>query len=114
MASGMDENRLLAEIERLLARDDPGLEARMSELTRQFADDPPAPGAAPPGGPDGDDGDGQARRERDWRKVLALVAVVVAVVGLLLTAILTQPPGSGTGPPPGSPAGLPAATVPRA
>ncbi|MEU3448397.1 DUF3040 domain-containing protein [Streptomyces thermolilacinus] len=127
MASGRNEDRLLAEIERLLAREDPALDARMSALARQLAEDPegpgPAPGAAPRERPardsprpvtagDGDDGrDGG--RPRDWRKVLALVAVVVAVVGLVLTAVLSQPSGSGGDTTPVSPAGLSAVTPPH-
>lgn len=130
MASGRDEDRLLAEIERLLAREDPGLDARMSALTRRLAGDPAAPaaGAVRREGParDGERGtgcgsgrDGGKRRgrrdgRRDRRKVLALVAVVIAVVGLVLTALLTQPSGSGGGTAPVSPAGQPATRVPRA
>jgi cytochrome c-type biogenesis protein CcmH/NrfG len=123
MASGRDDDRLLAEIERLLAREDPGLDARMSALARQLTEDPAA-GAAPHGRTAREDGRGTGAEEgehragrderRDWRKVLALVAVVVAVVGLVLTAILTQPSGSGAGTTPGSPAGLSAVAVPRA
>ncbi|MEU2184336.1 hypothetical protein [Streptomyces thermolilacinus] len=125
MASGMNEDRLLAEIERLLAREDPALDARMSALGRQLAEDPAGPGPAPgpqertardsprtvtPG--DGDDGQGSGR-PRDWRKVLALVAVVVAVVGLVLTAVLSQPSGSNGDTAPVSPAGLSAVAPPR-
>ncbi|MCP9946998.1 DUF3040 domain-containing protein [Streptomyces somaliensis] len=110
MASGMDDNRILAEIERLLAREDPGLEARMSELARQFPGDPADP-ASPPSPPSARPaGDGG---ERDRRRVLALAAVVIAVVGLVLTAILTRPSGPDAGTRPGSPAGLPAAPVAR-
>lgn len=111
MASGMDENRLLAEIERLLAREDPGLEARMSELARQLPGDPADRAAAPPG--DRDREGGECGRRRDRRRVLTLAAVVIALVGLVLTAILTQPSGPGAGTTPGSPAGLPAAAAPR-
>ncbi|MER7832923.1 MULTISPECIES: hypothetical protein [unclassified Streptomyces] len=116
MASGMDEDRLLAEIERLLAREDPDLDARMSALARQL---PGESAAAPPGRPARDspgpaEPGGGAQRgsgaRRDWRKVLALVAVVVAVVGLVLTAVLTQPSGSGGETTPVSPAGLSAVT----
>ncbi|CAL9339941.1 hypothetical protein [Streptomyces sp. enrichment culture] len=127
MASGRNEDRLLAEIERLLAREDPALDARMSALARQLAEDlegpGPASGAAPHERPardsprpvtpgDGDDGRGGGR-PRDWRKVLALVAVVVAVVGLVLTAVLSQPSGSGGDTTPVPPAGLSAVTPPR-
>lgn len=120
MASGMDEDRLLAEIERLLAREDPDLDARMTALARQLPDEPAARPAAPPARPardsprpdvpgSGDDGRGSGARH-DWRKVIALVAVVIAVVGLLLTAVLTQPSGSGGDTTPVTPAGLSAPT----
>ncbi|MFJ9701351.1 hypothetical protein [Streptomyces fradiae] len=123
MASGRDEDRRLAEIERLLAREDPDLDARMSALARQLAEDSASP---PPHGrlrgvPDPAaeaDGTGRERRTgagRDWRKVVVLVAVVVAVVGLVLTAILSQPSGgAGGGTDPSTPAGLraPAVTAP--
>ncbi|WP_149181935.1 DUF3040 domain-containing protein [Streptomyces sp. TRM49041] len=105
MASGMDEDRLLAEIERLLAREDPDLDARMSALGRQFTGEPPEPsGHADTGGVRR----GRGRR-RDWRKVVAVVAVVVAVVGLVLTAVLMQPADSGSDQLP--PAGMPAAVA---
>ncbi|WP_028964567.1 DUF3040 domain-containing protein [Streptomyces thermolilacinus] len=125
--AGRNEDRLLAEIERTLAREDPALDARMSALARQLAEGPespgPAPGAAPHERPardtprpvtngDGDVGRG-SDRPRDWRKVLALVAVVVAVVGLVLTAVLSQPSGSGGDTTPVSPAGLSAVAPPR-
>ncbi|WP_228975746.1 DUF3040 domain-containing protein [Streptomyces sp. DH12] len=112
MAPGMDEGRLLAEIERLLAREDPELDARMSALGRQLTGDPydhaGPPADLPPDCPAvGPGPDGPVRR--DWRKVAFLVAVVVAVVGLVLTAVLTQPadPGTDPAPPPAPPAGAP-------
>ncbi|OII63526.1 hypothetical protein BJP40_02800 [Streptomyces sp. CC53] len=97
----MDEDRLLAEIERSLARDDPALDERMSVLGRQFAEGPPPE-------PDPEDGvEHPHGRRRDWRKIVAVVAVVVAVLGLVLTALLSGP--SATVPDQAPPAGLPAA-----
>ncbi|MFJ3160974.1 hypothetical protein [Streptomyces kanasensis] len=111
MASGMDEDRLLAEIERLLAREDPELDATMSALGRQLTGDPFAHGGFPADRPRDRPADGPDGRDpRDWRKVTFLVAVVVAVVGLVLTAVLTQPadPATDPSPPPAPPpAGAP-------
>ncbi|WP_374984282.1 hypothetical protein [Streptomyces fradiae] len=124
MASGRDEDRRLAEIERLLAREDPDLDARMSALAGQLAEDSASPPPHrrlrgrpdPAAGTDGTDGAGGERGSGegpDWRKVVALVAVVVAVVGLVLTAILSQPSGgAGGGTDPPTPAGLQAPADP--
>ncbi|MFC5021206.1 DUF3040 domain-containing protein [Streptomyces coeruleoprunus] len=104
MAPGMDEDRLLAEIERLLAREDPALDERMTALGRQFTEGDAAPGPARP-----------ARRERtgrrNWRKVVAIAAVVIGLLGILLTAILSRPADSGFEQPP--PAGMPPAVTLR-
>ncbi|WP_236238764.1 DUF3040 domain-containing protein [Streptomyces sp. CC228A] len=108
MASGMDEDRLLAEIERSLVRDDPALDERMAVLGRQFAEGPP-PERDPAGPEEGSHGTGRRGGRRDWRKVAAVVAVVVAVLGLVLTALLSGP--SATMPDQAPPAGLPAAAV---
>ncbi|OII70252.1 hypothetical protein BJP39_14195 [Streptomyces sp. CC77] len=102
----MDEDRLLAEIERSLARDDPALDERMSVLGRQFAEGPP-PEPDPEDGVEHPHGTRAHGRRRDWRKIVAVVAVVVAVLGLVLTALLSGP--SATVPDQAPPAGLPAA-----
>ncbi|GAA2499875.1 DUF3040 domain-containing protein [Streptomyces gobitricini] len=81
MASEMDEARLLAEIEQHLAREDPGLAARISALDEQFPDD-----TAPPPAEDGN--------ARPWSMPFAWVLAVIAVMGLLLTAILNAPPAT--------------------
>ncbi|MFF8288838.1 DUF3040 domain-containing protein [Streptomyces sp. NPDC016309] len=80
------EGRILAQIERGLTSDDPGLAARMSALNGHF----PGEGqdAVPPG-----------RGQRSWRRRTAWVLVVIALVGLLLTAILNAS-SAGTPEPP--------------
>jgi hypothetical protein len=93
MEPEMDEERILAKIERCLARDDPGLATRMNTLNEQF----------PEGRSDGREG-------RNWRKIAAVVLAVVALVGLILTAMLAKPPPADKDP--GRPNGLaPAVSV---
>ncbi|MCH0540773.1 DUF3040 domain-containing protein [Streptomyces sp. MUM 203J] len=102
MAPGMDEDRLLAEIERSLAREDPALDERMAALARQFTGSPSGSGTDG-GDRTGGDAGRPARRERgrrgrrrDWRKVVAVAALVVAVLGMVLTALFTRPAGTPT------------------
>lgn len=107
MAPGMDEDRLLAEIERSLAREDPALDERMAALARQFTESPSGSGAETDDGTSsrGEEGrpartqrakrDRRGRR-RDWRKVVAVAAIVVAVLGMVLTALFTRPAGTPT------------------
>nr|WP_254711674.1 DUF3040 domain-containing protein [Streptomyces sp. TRM64462] len=101
MAPGMDEDRLLAEIERSLAREDPALDERMSALGSQFTGEPPDDAATGSGRKKRRTGgkaareEGRAKGYRDWRKIVAIVAVVVAVVGMILTAVLMRPVESG-------------------
>lgn len=71
----MDDRRILAEIERGLVAEDPGLAALMTSLNQQFAGGPCA------------DGHDRVRR-RDWRVVAGIIFLVVAVLGLFLTAAL--------------------------
>lgn len=116
MAPGMDEDRLLAEIERSLVREDPALDERMSALGRQFTDEPPDRAASSARGArsgDASDGDGRSGREgrrRDWRKIVAVVAIVVAVLGMILTAVLMRP-AEPVGDQVPAPISLPAATA---
>ncbi|MFG3496546.1 DUF3040 domain-containing protein [Streptomyces sp. NPDC047928] len=123
MASGMDEDRRLAQIEKLLTREDPDLAQRMVALGRQFPDTPADrrdPRGTPEGrgrgdersegrGEDGAPGDpgesrvrgrhrargGECAERRDWRRITAIAAAVVALLGIILTVLLSMPPGSG-------------------
>lgn len=81
MAFEMDEDRLLAEIEHHLAREDPDLAARISALDEQFTDDTAPPPA-------------EEEKERPWAMPIALILAVIAIMGLLLTAILNAPPAT--------------------
>ncbi len=89
----MDDRRILAEMERRLARDDPDLASLMDALNGQF-----------PTGPDDDRNDDGDRQDRhDWHWKAAMVLAIVAVVAMILTAILTRPPSpdDNKGPPNG-------------
>ncbi|MGW4163432.1 DUF3040 domain-containing protein [Streptomyces sp. NPDC004788] len=109
MGHSTDDRRALAEIERRLVRDDPGLDRRMTTLNEQFPQDlgppgshaldsGPAPGHDTDSGPD--PGPGRPRAGR--RKVVLIVLAVIALLGLLLTAFLgaasTPSDGTDTGP----------------
>lgn len=80
MSSPMDDRRILAEIERRLAEDDPDLESLMGTLNEQFGDDA------------GDDAEHDKRW--DWRWVTAAVLAVVALLAVILTLILTARPAA--------------------
>ncbi|MGP3636976.1 DUF3040 domain-containing protein [Streptomyces sp. 24-1644] len=77
----MDDRRVLAEIERRLARDDPELTSLMDALNHQFTHNQDDAGER--------DGDGE---RRDWRVKAAVALAILAVVGMILTAIFTRPP----------------------
>jgi hypothetical protein len=80
MNPSMDDRRILAEIERRLARDDPELASLMDALNHQFPHDQ-------------DDADERNDGERrDWRVKAAVALAILAVVGMILTAIFTKPP----------------------
>ena len=80
MNPSMDDRRALAEIERCLGRDDPGLVSRMDALNEKFTEAK---------------GDGPVERQRwDGRWVAALVLVVVALFAVILTAVFTAPPAA--------------------
>ncbi|MGA5423229.1 DUF3040 domain-containing protein [Streptomyces lavendulocolor] len=80
MASEMDEDRLFAEIEQHLAREDPDLAARISALDGQFPDTTTPPASD--------------ENERQWTMPISLILAAIAVIGLLLTAILNAPPAA--------------------
>lgn len=83
MNPSMDDRRILAEIERRLARDDPDLTSLMDALNHQF------PGAQD----DADERNGDGER-RDWRVKAAAALAILAVVGMILTAIFNKPPSA--------------------
>ncbi|MGW0761211.1 DUF3040 domain-containing protein [Streptomyces sp. NPDC002814] len=91
MNPSMDDRRILAEMERHLARDDPGLVSLMDALNHQFPHDQ-------------DDADGRdddaARHSR--RRKAAVAFLIIALAGLILTAILTSSPADDTPRPPKS------------
>lgn len=72
----MDDRRILAEMERHLARDDPELASLMDALNHQFPED-------------GHENENDNKASHKWYGKVAIVLAVVAVVGMLLTAILS-------------------------
>lgn len=83
MNPSMDDRRILAEIERRLARDDPELTSLMDALNHQF-----------PGAQDEADEPNSDGERRDWRVKAAVVLAILAVVGMILTAIFSKPPSA--------------------
>ncbi|WP_051338659.1 DUF3040 domain-containing protein [Streptomyces flavidovirens] len=79
----MDDRRILAEIERRLARDDPELTSLMDALNCQF-----------PGAQDEADERNSDGERGDWRVKAAVALAILAVVGMILTAIFTRPPSA--------------------
>lgn len=109
MGHSTDDRRALAEIERRLVRDDPGLDRRMTTLNQQFPQDPGPPGSrspspvhGPSADPDPGPGPGHGRPRSSRRKAVLVVLAVIALLGLLLTAFLgaasTPSDGADTGP----------------
>ncbi|GAB2865330.1 hypothetical protein GCM10027074_35870 [Streptomyces deserti] len=79
----MDDRRILAEMERRLARDDPELVALMDALNLQFPDgDEHTESRSDDGGP------------HDWRWKAMVVFALVLVVGLILTAVFSRSPST--------------------
>ncbi|MFF7438936.1 DUF3040 domain-containing protein [Streptomyces sp. NPDC008122] len=76
MSQPTDDQRILAEIEHGIARDDPALAALISALNEQFPQEPTQPRAA------------RAKR-RNPRVVAAVVLSVIALLALALTAVLS-------------------------
>ncbi|UQA94084.1 DUF3040 domain-containing protein [Streptomyces halobius] len=101
-----DVRRILAEMERHLALDDPELAARMDALNDLLAGGAdgrspgrPRDGRAPDDGRTGDGNhtgdDSRAdddRKTRDWRWTVAIVLGVLAVLGMILVGVFTKPP----------------------
>ncbi|MET7755846.1 DUF3040 domain-containing protein [Streptomyces sp. NPDC005389] len=92
MSHSTDDRRVLAEIERRLARDDPDLVALFATLIQQF---PPVPEEPRPAAR-------TERRRRLRRKPAVILFVLIAVLGLILTALLSAPssPSPGEDAPP--------------
>ncbi|MER5209584.1 DUF3040 domain-containing protein [Streptomyces sp. NPDC002838] len=78
MNPSMDDRRILAEIERRLARDDPELASLLDALNHQFPQEP-------------DDADDHGGGHGLRRKVIVAL-LIVALAGLILTALLAKPP----------------------
>lgn len=87
MSHSTDDRRVLAEIERRLAHDDPELVALFVTLVQQFppAPEEPRPAARP------------ERRRRLRRKPAVIVFALIALLGLILTAVLSAPPSPSPG-----------------
>lgn len=88
----MDDGRILAQLERRLAQDDPELAATMDALNQQFPDKAEAQAA---------DGHEEEEKQRNWWVTAVTVFVVIAFLGLFITAVLNtnghrsdQDPGS--------------------
>ncbi|MFE9628993.1 DUF3040 domain-containing protein [Streptomyces sp. NPDC006527] len=100
----MDDGRILAQLERCLAQDDPDLASLMDALNEQFPDE----GAAQ--SPDGhEEGHEKEEKQRNWWMTAVTVFVAIAFLGLFLTAVLNSSPQSAeedTGPPRGPGAGM--------
>ncbi|MFI7142336.1 DUF3040 domain-containing protein [Streptomyces massasporeus] len=92
----MNDGRILAQLERRLAQDDPALAETMEVLNQQFGDEP-GEGAA------------DSRQEDDKRHRWWLVAItvfsVLAFLGLFIAALLNSNPDQ-TDKQPGPPQGL--------
>lgn len=96
----MDDGRILAQLERRLAQDDPELAATMDALNQQFPDETEAQSA---------DCLEEEEKHRHWRVTAAMVFAVIAFLGLFITAVLNshayesdQDPGAPRGPKTGS------------
>ncbi|RZB14320.1 DUF3040 domain-containing protein [Streptomyces sp. F001] len=76
----MDEQRVLAQLERRLAQDDPALAATMDALNEQFPDEPEAQPAD------------SEEKKRNWRRTAVTVCAIIAFLGLVLTAVLSSNP----------------------
>lgn len=83
MNPDMEEARILAQLERGLARDDPALAATMDALNQQFPGDPETASS---------DVHKEEGKRRDWRRIAATVFAIVALLGLLLTAVFNSSP----------------------
>ncbi|MFG2772203.1 DUF3040 domain-containing protein [Streptomyces sp. NPDC048350] len=80
MSHPADDQRILAEIEQDLSRDDPALVALVDALNQQFPKQQPTP-----------PGEVRASRRHRARVVTAVVLAVIAVLGLILIAVLSAP-----------------------
>ncbi|MEV8312273.1 DUF3040 domain-containing protein [Streptomyces flavidovirens] len=109
----MDDGRILAQLERRLAQDDPELAATMDALNQQFPNEAKAQSA---------DGLEEEEKQRNWRVTAATVLAVIAILGLFITAVLNsnayrsdQDPGPLRGPSTGtqSERRIPSRTPPR-
>ncbi|MER7407884.1 DUF3040 domain-containing protein [Streptomyces sp. NPDC000070] len=83
----MDEERILAQLERRLAQDDPALAATMTALNQQF---PEKPGEQSDGGHD-EEATGEEKQRNRWLTA-ATVFVIIAFLGLFITAVLNSNP----------------------
>ncbi|MEU7005569.1 DUF3040 domain-containing protein [Streptomyces sp. NPDC046332] len=79
MSHPADDQRILAEIEQDLSRDDPALVALVDALNQQFPKQPTPSGEV------------RAARQHRARVVAAVVLAVIAVLGLILIAVLSAP-----------------------
>ncbi|NNJ05330.1 DUF3040 domain-containing protein [Streptomyces sp. PKU-MA01144] len=115
MNSGRDDGRILAHLERRLARDDPDLAAIMDALNRQFTDEPRQQAADGPE-TDPETGPGDAEKRRNRRMTAVTVLAITAILGLFLTALLNGSPQRAD-PDPGTPrgpgTGVPTQSEPR-
>ncbi|MBV7697543.1 DUF3040 domain-containing protein [Streptomyces sp. TRM70350] len=87
----MDEERVLAQLERRLAQDDPALAATMDALNEQFPEEPEAEPAQ---------SHEEKEKQHDWRRTAATVLAVIAALGLFLTAVLNSSSHQGDRDPP--------------
>ncbi|WP_405956607.1 hypothetical protein [Streptomyces phaeochromogenes] len=95
MSSSEDDMRVLAEMERRLRRDDPGLVTLLDALNEQFLYDEDADDT-PDGNDDSEGEDGSGGH--DWRWHVIVVFLVVLTVSLILTLVLNRSPSAPDGP----------------
>ncbi|GAB2958352.1 hypothetical protein GCM10023080_017640 [Streptomyces pseudoechinosporeus] len=109
----MDDGRILAQLERRLAQDDPELAATMDALNQQFPDEAQAQSV---------DGLEEEEKQRNWWVTAATVFAIIAFLGICVTAVLNsnahrsdQDPGPPRGPGTGtqSERRTPSSTPPR-
>ncbi|MEZ3180896.1 DUF3040 domain-containing protein [Streptomyces pimonensis] len=108
----MNEGRIIAQLERRLAQDDPSLAATMDALNQQFPDEPRGETTNSRQEADSQEETDSRQDEdegRSWWLITITVFVVIAFLGLFITALLNSNPHH-TDKNPGPPQGL-ASTV---
>ncbi|MFJ8150265.1 DUF3040 domain-containing protein [Streptomyces sp. NPDC096048] len=101
MSPEMNVGRILAQLERRLAKDDPSLAETMEALNQQFPDNPREEISGSE--PETDGRQEEDNRHRWWP--IAFTVFAIAILGLFITALLNSNPDQ-TDKQPGPPQGL--------